>query len=350
METSSSTSNFRRALTRLLLPVLGGIVALCFAVDRFFMSQVILKNTTAGSYKTYRIFNETHAEEIPILGSSRAAGSYVSELIDPGCFNYGIEKTQYTLVSIFLEQELKKDKSAPIIINWDYEFFRDYKANIAHFIPSVDQAPIARYMGSDMRWFYHVPALRFFGVYDDYVKSYIGERSGSSEISNGGFFVTFTPTPEQFGRMVEVRRKTAFVWDDPAVKEAAWEQLLTSTQRPIVLVVAPYHSAYFESFGNTEGAQAYLGKLDALPNVTVLDYGKMDLPDSCYQNTTHVNYTGAVVFSKELGRKLKEIALEGKSRSFAMPGRAGMTLLAEGVNCAPEGAQFTPSWWLSSRP
>ena len=78
METSSSTSNFKRALLRLILPVGGSIVLLCFVVDRLFFTQVILKNTTAGSYKTWRMFNETVPDEIPILGSSRAAGSYVS--------------------------------------------------------------------------------------------------------------------------------------------------------------------------------------------------------------------------------------------------------------------------------
>lgn len=311
MENNSSTSNFKRALTRLLLPVLGIIVVLCFAVDQLFLTQVIMKTTTTGSYKTLRIFNETHSEEIPIFGSSRASGSYVSELIDPRCFNYGIEKTQYELTSIFLAQELGKDKTAPIIINWDYEFFRDYKGNIAHFIPSVDQAPIARYVGEEMRWFYHVPALRFFNVYDDYVKSYIGERSGSSRISNGGFFVTFTPTEAQFQRLIDVRRKTVFVWDDPAEKEEAWEKLLTRTQRPIILVIAPYHSCYFEHFGNMEGAQAYLHKLDGLPNVTVLDFGQMEFPNTSYQNTSHLNYTGAVEFSKELGRKLKEVVPAG---------------------------------------
>ena len=97
----------------------------------------------------------------------------------------------------------------------------------------MDKEPIARYVGKDMRWFYHVPALRFFNVYDDYVKSYIGERSGSSEISNGGFFVTFTPTEAQFQRLIDVRGKTVFVWDDPAEKEAAWENLLSSTQRAV---------------------------------------------------------------------------------------------------------------------
>ena len=312
METSSSTSNFKRALLRLILPVGGTIVLLCFVVDRLFFTQVILKNTTAGSYKTWRMFNETLPDEIPILGSSRAAGSYVSELIDPKCYNYGIEKTMHTLVSIFLEEELKKNRTTPIIINWDYEFFRDDKGNIAHFIPSVDQAPIANYIGKDMRWFYHYPAVRFFNVYDDYVKSYVGERSGSSKISNGGFFVTFSPTPEQFQRMADVRRKSIFTWEDQPEKQAAWETLLASTQRSVVLVVAPYHASYYESFRNMEGAQAYLAKLDALPNVTVLDYGRMAFPDSAYQNTTHVNYSGAVAFSKALGSKLKEVVPAGR--------------------------------------
>lgn len=307
METSSTTSSFKRALLRVLLPLPAIIVVLCLVVDRLFFSQVILKNTTAGSYKTWRVFHETHKEEIPIFGSSRAAGSFVSGSIDPRCFNYGIEKTMIDLTSIFLAEELQKVKSTPIIIDWDYEIFRNDKGNIAHFIPSIDRPAIAGYIGKEERWFHHYPAVRFFNVYDDYVKSYIGERSGSSRISNGGFFVTFTPKPEQLARMVEVRRRSVFTWKDDLAKQAAWEKLLTSTARPIVLVIAPYHPSYYEGFQNMEGATAYLAKLDALPNVTVLDYGRMDLPDDHFQNTTHVNYAGAEVFSKELGRKLKDL-------------------------------------------
>lgn len=311
MGTSSSTSSFKRALLRFLLPVAAVIVVLCLIADTLFFSQVILKNTTAGSYKTWRLFHETHVDEIPIFGSSRAAGSYVSGSIDPRCYNYGIEKTMIDLTSIFLAEELSKDKSAPVIINWDYEIFRNDKGNIAHFIPSIDQEPIARYVGKDDRWFYHFPAVRFFNVYDDYVKSYVGERSGSSKISNGGFFVTFSPKPEQFARLVETRRKAVFTWTDDLAQQAAWEKVLNSTTRPIVLVIAPYHASYYEGFRNMEGATAYLTKLDALPNVTVLDYGRMDLPDDHFQNTTHVNYAGAEVFSKELGRKLKEVVPAG---------------------------------------
>lgn len=316
METSSSTSSFRRALLRVLLPVAAVIVVLCLITDRLFFSQVIGKSTTAGSYKTWRLFHETHADEIPIFGSSRAAGSYVSEAIDPHCFNYGIEKTMIDLTSIFLAEELGKDKTPsgypgggepPVIINWDYEIFRNDKGNIAHFIPSIDQEPIARYVGKDDRWFYHYPAVRFFNVYDDYVKSYVGERSGSSRISNGGFFVTFSPKPEQFARLVETRRKAVFAWTDDVAQQAAWEKVLNSSTRSIILVIAPYHTSYYEGFRNMEGATAYLAKLDALPNVTVLDYGRMDLPDDHFQNTTHVNYAGAEVFSNELGKKLKEM-------------------------------------------
>jgi hypothetical protein len=51
--------------------------------------------------------------------------------------------------------------------------------------------------------------------------------------------------------------------------------------------------------------------LDALPNVTVLDYGRMEFPNSSYQNTSHLNYTGALAFSEELGRKLKEVVPAG---------------------------------------
>ncbi|MGZ4056888.1 MAG: hypothetical protein ACXVPM_18390, partial [Bacteroidia bacterium] len=59
--------------------------------------------------------------EIPIFGSSRAAGSYIPDLLDTNCFNYGVEKTEHLLLELFLKNEYAKKKTTPIIINFDYD-------------------------------------------------------------------------------------------------------------------------------------------------------------------------------------------------------------------------------------
>ena len=305
METNSSTSSskeLKRFALRFLLPVSLVLAGLCLLADWLVTEFVVFKNESSGAYKVHRMFEELHPEEIPVLGSSRAAGSYVPEHIHPQCFNYGIEKTQYGLTSILLAEELKKDKTTPIIINFDYNFFTDWFGNIAHFIPNLDQAPIRQYVDSNYRAFYDLPALRYYGVYDDYYKTWLGERSSKTHSSRGGFFVKETLAAADIAK----RKKTRSGWAIKPQQDADWKALMESTKRPIIIVVAPYHDSYFERFTNLPEGQSYLAELNALPNVSVLDMGRVNYDDDHFMNTTHLNYRGAEAFSTALGEKLRE--------------------------------------------
>lgn len=304
MEKNSSTSSFKdlqRFLLRIALPVLAVVVIFCYVFDGWFFRNIISQNSTSGAAKIQRMFTELHPEEIPILGSSRAAGSYLPSAIHPDCWNYGIEKTQFSMLEIFLDQELAKEKSAPLIVNFDYELFQSWFCNPAHLIPHVSKPEIREYMGEKFHWTYRIPTIRYFGHFDNYIKNNLATRSTKNLIDHGGFFLKDPFRPAAFKRLVEKRSETTQRWRvNREWDERLFELLRSAPDRKVHFVVAPYHDSYFVDFPNLADGKAYLNKLSALPNVEVHDFGKVDYPDSLWKNTTHLNLDGARRFSEEL--------------------------------------------------
>lgn len=305
----SSTSSSDRMPWRFLLPVLAGIVLGCAVLDPLITHGLAWSNPSFGAAKVHRLFTELHPDEVAIIGSSRADGSYVPELIHPAAWNYGIEETGYDVTRMILGQELAKPKLGPVIINFDHTFFSPYQPSIAHFIPEVRQAAVAECFAQRLHWYNHLPTLRYFGVMDEYVKAFLSKYASGTVQSNGGIFVNNAAPPEELAGMVQRRNATRHAWIPHPKEEQAWIDLLASTKRTLVVVVAPYHPAYLQAETNPAAVQEYLGRMQALPHVHVIDLSAMPLPDSCFQNTTHVNWAGAVRFSKELRSHLNALEL-----------------------------------------
>ena len=85
-----SFRTLRRSLLLLLLIL--GLSA--FGLGWVFEQYIIYGSKATGASKTNRILHETHLNEIPIFGSSRAEGSYVPSILGEDYFNYGIAGTQ----------------------------------------------------------------------------------------------------------------------------------------------------------------------------------------------------------------------------------------------------------------
>jgi hypothetical protein len=59
-----------------------------FCFNYLFEKKIILKSEISGAYKINRILTSNIENEIPIIGSSRAEGSYVpSKITKKPCFN-----------------------------------------------------------------------------------------------------------------------------------------------------------------------------------------------------------------------------------------------------------------------
>ena len=93
-----------------------------------------------------------------------------------------------------------------------------------------------------------------------------------------------------------------FVYNSNAAKK--FDRLIRSTKRKIFLVVAPYHYSYLSSFQNTEMADNYLNEIDNSKNVIVIDLRDEIVNKNLFFNTTHLNYDGAISFSKILKKKI----------------------------------------------
>lgn len=306
MEQPSSISNFKKIVFRLFAPCLLALAVAFVIIDVLAERYLIFATATSGAYKIERIFNEQNPNEVPIFGSSRAAGSYVPELIHPNAFNYGIEKTQYDMIRILLTEELKKKKNGPIIVNFDLEFFDSWYGDQSHFIPHQDIPEIREYSKKNYRYFYNIPAVRYFGVWETYFNAYRVSRKGHDHISKGGWFLKKKISPENFKMQVEKRLNTPGVWKAPAAKSEDWLELLASTKRKIFVVTAPYHTSYYRSFQNLLEAEAFMDRMNMLPNVEVMDLGKLPLTDEHFKNTTHINYSGACIFSETLKNLIAE--------------------------------------------
>ena len=299
MESSSSTSNFKQFLLRFAIPVVVVLAVLFYGLNWVLESTMIYNYDSNGGYKVHRMLYENDVNEIPIYGSSRANGSYIPSLIDSNCFNYGLEKTEIDYLLICLETELTKDRSTPIIINFDYGLFARKIGDIAHFVPSVGHPAIQEYLDSLYSFRMQVPLMKYFGHLETYSKTVKAEQEAFHCLDRGCFILK-DPTTEVFKESLKLRResKSHFIVD--TVKKQKLINLFKESSRQIYLVVAPYHRVFFESYVNMPDARKFLDSADALKSVKLIDLGEMELEDDEYLNTGHVNYWGAKKFSEKL--------------------------------------------------
>ncbi|HET6226131.1 MAG TPA: hypothetical protein VFF27_07610 [Bacteroidia bacterium] len=307
-QATSSISNFKRFLIRFLFPSVLVIGIVTVAIDFFFTNRIILKTQSAGAYKIYRNIYETHLQEIPVFGSSRASGSYIPDIIDTTIFNYGIEKTQFNLLRIFLTQEFKQNKKKPVIINFDYEEWADWIGDPANCIPNLNSTAIESYFKKYDEWYYHVVGLRYFGLYQHYLKNYIGNNSQKNYLNKGGFFLLEKTTQEDLNEEIKLRMKTpGEYFPNPEKEQQLIDLFARAGQRQCFVVVAPYHHSYMKQLKGKPLADLFFKKIEQLPNVHVFDESDAPYADSLFKNTTHLNYKGAVRFSTELKEKLHAV-------------------------------------------
>lgn len=304
----SSTSSFKLFLVKFVFPVfiIVGIVAVLF--DYIFDRKIILNTQSSGAYKIYRNINIESESEIPIFGSSRASGSYIPDVLDSNCFNYGIEKTQFDLLELFLKNELSKNKITPIIINFDYEIWSDWIGDYANYIPNLNNKDIQKYFQKFDKCYYHIPGLRYYGFYQHYFKNYIGNSSKKNYVNKGGFFLLEKTSAKDLSEEVELRKNDPFTYTVNIEKENRFINLLAMNKKcKIFIVIAPYHNSYMKILNGRNAANQFLMKIKKNPNVYVFDYSDVSYPDSMFKNTTHLNYLGAQKFSTELKAKFHYI-------------------------------------------
>ena len=254
-------------------------------------------------------------EEIPIFGASKARAAYVPSLIDPRAFNYGMDAASLDVVNVFLGIELAKNKQGPVIVDLVHNASETI-GNLLKFVPFADRPAVADVLrrNGDLRWQYSVPGLRYFGFYDIYLKDYVSDRSVLTRVIDRGYTTALRPRPWDrgvFEAAVRKRLEMGYGYSsDPRQEGTLFQHIRSAPQRKFILVYSPLHQACFANFTGAAAFSEFVQKLRQMSNVTVLDFGRLALPDEDFEDTTHLNDRGARIFSQRMGEELRRILRE----------------------------------------
>lgn len=328
----------KHTITFLLL-----FTGIALALDTFFSRYIIMQAGISNEAKVHRLITNQNSEEIPVFGSSKARSAFIPDSLGPNVYNYGMEKCGFDVINFLLSIELTKDKTTPILIEFNHRSFisaPEHTINIATYVPNLGHQEVRDFLDRndrlDTRLF--IPGLRYFGSYFYYLRYYFKKTSGSRKVvSRGGNFSDFVLSKGVFNTLVEnrlqmmERRKTlqrAVANEQQAISAAGRNELksleryfdftadsslvanfkqlaMKHPQREIILIYTPQHWSERQGITNLNALQHFYRSLEsALPNVRVLDLSELPVPDSGFKNTSHLNLEGARQFSSALGKAL----------------------------------------------
>ncbi len=299
MKHNSSISSFKVLLLRYGLPYILVIAIMLFAVN-FTFEKIIVANTSgSGAGKVNRILNHEYKNEIVILGSSRAEGSIIPDSLGINYYNYGLAGTQDNVWIYFLEEELKKNNTNPILINFDLDGLGYRNGDPLYWLFNSSNPKIRTFI-DNWKPRYAIPVIKHMGYFERYISNFIQERHSVTEIINkGAILETKRQTPSEFNLLVQERKKEQlFFKNDKKLENELMHVLHNNKKREIIFFIPPYHESYLNSIENYSEALSFLSILDSIPNVRVLNYSHFKMDNAYFYNTAHLNYDGAVIFTK----------------------------------------------------
>jgi len=300
---NSSISSFKLFLTRIIVPVILAAAIAGWLFQRVFEKKVILSSEICGAYKVNRIIKENDSNEVPIFGASMAQGGCIPHILGSDYFNYGLDGTGADVWLFFLKEECKKKKHTPLIImNFSLDGLANSIGDISNYIYNADCPEVRELLGKHYKAYFSMPIIKYFGQYETYFRYLLNDKRNLTKYTDRGAAIEKNKmTKERFAQLVAERIKNKAVFENDAHLESEYTELFKNNpDRMFVIIITPYHSSYFTNFKNYPDAQDFLHRLGEMKNVRVFNFGKVNYPDSMFVNTTHLNYDGAVRFSKEL--------------------------------------------------
>lgn len=299
----------RRLLT-FLLPLLALTLVALWGNDRL-NRALVTASSASSTYKTYRLFVLRPADELPILGSSRASQNFVPSLLSPKAFNYGVDGSGMGETLFFLEQCLRNGGSEPILINldpWGFPKETTYRADyrLALGAPAVRAAlPPARTALAE-----RLPGVRFHGALRSNLTAYLNARFAVTKVIDAGATLQIlSRTPEEWAAINRNRTAPTHFACAPAW-EARLEALYQMTARPIVWVVGPLAPHDRRLYQGQAELEAFLRRQVQHPKVHAINL--LDFPEPMteadFMDPTHLNRHGAERFTRLLRERLRALA------------------------------------------
>lgn len=295
----------RKYLIPYLLILSAGLIGIHF----LFKNIIIAQTQSSGAAKVNRIKTNTDPNEIPILGSSRAEGSFIPDSLGLHFFNYGMAGVQDDVWLYFLKIELAKGRNTPIVINLDADGLQRIQSGLVYWLFDTQDSTVRTFIGKEWKPIHHLPVIRNFGYFEIHLANYLNEKFELTGNRNKGAILELKKLSRQeFDDAVQKRLESKLIaTHDPKIYADLLTTLSNTKGRKVIMVIPPYHYSYLRSIQNKEDILRLQTTLDSLPNVHILDYAQMNLDDSLFYNTTHLNKKGAILFNRYLKKHLDSI-------------------------------------------
>ncbi|MGA2776340.1 MAG: hypothetical protein ABSF94_02210 [Steroidobacteraceae bacterium] len=279
------------------------------AADFSFTRWAIYQNASGDAGRLYHLMHE-NADEVPVFGASKAYYDYVPAELGLNVYNYGLDGSGLDVVDAYLEIELAKQKTTPIIIDLEPEAVHDI-GDVSAFIPFAFDPRIRRLLdrSNSMIWRFYVPGVRYFGYYDYYLKEFINDRVQLMRKVDRGF------SYEKYWAFDRARLDDAVrkrlqgpngYFPDEKQNARLIERVKQHPERIFFLVYSPVHASCFANFQNLGRFDAFKAQLSALPNAVVIDDQRLAFRDQWFKDTHHLLHDGAVEFSRKLSAQITE--------------------------------------------
>jgi hypothetical protein len=300
---------------KLWIIAFGAFVVVSLAGDYGFTRWAIDENPSSNAGRIYHLIHE-NGDEIPVFGSSKVYYDYIPAEMGVNAFNYGLDGSSYEVTDAFLQIELAKRKTTPIIIDLKPQGESGI-GDPSAFIPFAFDPPIRRLLETSrsMIWRYYVPGIRYFGYYDYYLKEFVNHRAHLMRKVERGFSYEkyWTFDRERLDDAIRQRmRGVNGYFPDPGQDGRLLDRIKQHPERLFFLVYSPVHSSCLTNFKNLDQFNAFKAMLASLPNAVVIDFEQTNYPDQWFKDTNHLLYDGAVDFSRRLGARIND-ALRARS-------------------------------------
>lgn len=310
MQHSSSIFNFKKFIVNFFFPFILVSTVIGYTFQTLIEKYTMINFHQTGEYKVNRIITFNDKDEIPVFGSSRTEFSVIPKILGSRYFNYGITNTGDDVNLFFLKQELQKNKSGPILVNFDLEGLRYNSGEIHNYLYSIDNASVRELVGKQDKYYYHVLLLKYYGLYLEYLSSYfsLATVKYKKPLLDKGAMLFYDVGPNSLLDAIEKAKlyKPHFENNNIILNELA-HLILSHPRRTFIYIIPPYHSSYFKNFVNEQAALVFLRSLSHYKNVKVLNFSRLDFPDEYFIDVKHLRYDGAVKFSNILLDTLRKI-------------------------------------------
>jgi len=312
---------FLRNTALFLLPLL----ALMYPLD-YLLSKSLAKSGSAaeGEISVWTdIYDGDINANVAVYGSSRASMHFDTKILSDGlctpAYNFGITGHNFWTQYYRHTQYLKHNKKPRYILLSMDPFSMIKKVprdNISQFLPyslfNTDMAAYTIGKKEFSAWDYYVPLVRYVGQYQSVgiaLQNMTGKES-AKPLRYKGYEARDEQWNSDFVKAQELLGSYK-VTVDPEMRRLL-QRFVAECQEQNIKLIIVNTPQYYESRKFTQNSDAVMQELKSFANqqgIPFLDYSDSPL---CYNkayffNATHLNKTGAELFTKQLVSDLKKL-------------------------------------------